>query len=187
VSWFSLQFVSETFVFLRRIQRDTIKNVYWYSCNAPVVIVLEEPEFCGQIFDKTQIKFHENPSNWSLVVPCWRTDRHDEANSRFSQFCERPYKYVRRFLDCYRVDIMVLMGAFVQLYITNTPKVMSGFILLKIFKVRAFYVIDHTVYLHTILRVIVCLHLMLFRRRMLEIHMVMWRDSTIVFIWTLHC
>ena len=34
--------------------------------------------------------FHENPSSGSQVVPCGRTDgrteRHDEAISRFSQF-----------------------------------------------------------------------------------------------------
>jgi len=39
-----------------------------------------------------KFNFHENPSSGSLVVPCRRTDgwtdRHDEANSRFSQFCE---------------------------------------------------------------------------------------------------
>jgi len=29
-------------------------------------------------------KIHENPSSVSLIVPCGRTDRHDEANS-----CER--------------------------------------------------------------------------------------------------
>ena len=26
---------------------------------------------------------------------CGRTDRHDEANTRFSQFCERSYKWLR--------------------------------------------------------------------------------------------
>ena len=37
------------------------------------------------------IMFHENPSSGNWVVPWDRdrqTDRHDEANSRFSQFCE---------------------------------------------------------------------------------------------------
>jgi len=33
--------------------------------------------------------FHENPSSGSRVVPCGQTDRHDEANSRFSQYWER--------------------------------------------------------------------------------------------------
>ena len=38
------------------------------------------------------IRFVENPSIWSRVIPCGRTDRHDEANSHFSQFCERVQK-----------------------------------------------------------------------------------------------
>jgi hypothetical protein len=48
-------------------------------------------EFSEQIFEKySNIKLRENPSSGSRVVPCGRTDRHDEANSRFSQFCEPP-------------------------------------------------------------------------------------------------
>ena len=39
-------------------------------------------------------KFHENPSSGSRVVRCGRTDRHDDANSRFSKFCESAYKRV---------------------------------------------------------------------------------------------
>ena len=39
------------------------------------------------------MKFHENPSSGGRVVPCWQTDgltdKHDGANSRFMQFCER--------------------------------------------------------------------------------------------------
>jgi len=38
------------------------------------------------------IKFHENPSSGRRVVPCGRTDGHDEANSCSSQFCESAYK-----------------------------------------------------------------------------------------------
>jgi len=36
------------------------------------------------------MKFHKNSSSASRVVPCRRTDGHrrDEANSRFSKFCE---------------------------------------------------------------------------------------------------
>ena len=29
----------------------------------------------------------ENPSNGRPVLPCGQTDRHDEANSRFAEFC----------------------------------------------------------------------------------------------------
>jgi len=44
----------------------------------------------------SNIKFHENPSSGSRVVPCGPTDTHmdkqgdklDEANRRFSQFCK---------------------------------------------------------------------------------------------------
>jgi hypothetical protein len=43
-------------------------------------------EFSRQIFEKySNIKFHENQSSGSRVVPYGRTDRHDEANSRFLQ------------------------------------------------------------------------------------------------------
>jgi len=42
----------------------------------------------------TNTKFHENPSSGIQVVPCRQarlTDRHDEANSIISKFCERVY------------------------------------------------------------------------------------------------
>jgi len=47
-------------------------------------------ELSQQIFEKRwNIKFHEKPSTEGRVVTCGRTDRHDDANSRFSQFYER--------------------------------------------------------------------------------------------------
>jgi len=47
-------------------------------------------EISRQIFEQcSNIEFHQNPSSGSGVVPCGQTDRHAEANSRFSQFCER--------------------------------------------------------------------------------------------------
>jgi hypothetical protein len=57
----------------------------------PIVI---KREFSGQIFEKSSdIQCHENPTSGTRVVPCGRTDgqtdRNDEADSRFSQFCER--------------------------------------------------------------------------------------------------
>jgi len=56
-----------------------------YSCQ-----ILMKLEFSRQIFEKyANIKFNQNPSHGSRLVPCRRTDRHDEANSRFSKFCER--------------------------------------------------------------------------------------------------
>jgi hypothetical protein len=39
-------------------------------------------EFSRQIFEKSsKIKFHENPSSTSQVVPYGQADRHGEANS----------------------------------------------------------------------------------------------------------
>ena len=50
-------------------------------------------EFSRQTFEKySDTKFHEKPSNGSRVVVYGRTDArtdgHDEANSRLSQFCD---------------------------------------------------------------------------------------------------
>jgi hypothetical protein len=42
------------------------------------------------------IKFNENLSSGDQVVPCGRTVRYDQANSRFLQLCERAYK-VRKY------------------------------------------------------------------------------------------
>jgi hypothetical protein len=46
--------------------------------------------------DVSSIRFHENPSSRSQVVPSrltdGRTDRHDKSKSRFPQFCEPAFK-----------------------------------------------------------------------------------------------
>jgi len=56
--------------------------------------------FSTDFFAKySNIKFHENPSSGSRAVPCGRTDRHDDANSSFSRFCERaPKKGINQIL-----------------------------------------------------------------------------------------
>jgi hypothetical protein len=64
---------------------------YCSSCKIHVIFVTFECNlnFLHRISKKSDIKLHENPSSGSGIVPCGQTDRHDEANSRFSQFCER--------------------------------------------------------------------------------------------------
>jgi hypothetical protein len=64
-------------------------------------------EIFGQIFEKySNIEFYENRFSESWVVPWERTDRHDDAKSRFSQYCERHQKLdIRRYpsTDVYNV------------------------------------------------------------------------------------
>jgi len=96
---FSLQHLSETFLILSRTEQDVIKNVYFSSYKVDVILVcfLMKLEFSWQIFEKcSHIKFHEIPSGGSRVVfpggmtdTDRRTDIYYEANSHFSQFCQR--------------------------------------------------------------------------------------------------
>jgi len=104
VFWFSLQILSETFFILRRNERDVVTI---YMCGIlftyPILIKLEF--FPKVFFSKYLIfKFYENPPSESRNVPCGRTDRHDQANSDFSQFCRTHLKVygfrLKRFSFC---------------------------------------------------------------------------------------
>ena len=82
---------------------------YYHKCThvciyIPVYIydngqILTKLEFAGRIFEKNSaIKFHENLSSRSQVVPCRRTDM-SKLNSRFSRCCERPWKRSSDFMQ----------------------------------------------------------------------------------------
>jgi len=64
-----------------------VKNIYRYSRRVSDVLV-------SQIL--TKLGFLKNISNLIKVGPAgaelFRADEHDEANTRFSQFCERGEK-----------------------------------------------------------------------------------------------
>ena len=66
----------ETFLILRRTEREVLKTIYWSSSKAPFVPVRSnETWFYSFFFEKYwNIEFHENPSDGSRVVPCGRTD-----------------------------------------------------------------------------------------------------------------
>jgi len=69
--------------------------------------ILIKPQFSGQVFEKKILKYQislKNPSNGSRDVPCGRTDRHEEASSRFSQFLRTPRK--NRLVICFNVLII---------------------------------------------------------------------------------
>jgi len=61
------------------------------------------------------VKFHQNPSSGIRVVPCRRTDGHDEANNRFSQLCESAWKWVlgMAFVNVEQTK-QILYGVFTQ-------------------------------------------------------------------------
>ena len=103
-------------------------HIYRSSCKVPSFChILIKMKFPRHIFEKyTTINFHENPSSCSRVVPCGRMDRqtekHDEANSRFSQFCERA-EMLKNFL--YQIYHRQRLRA-CCLFITKTKHIMCS-------------------------------------------------------------
>ena len=54
-------------------------------------------EFSQQIFEKqSSIELHENPLIESRVIPCGRTDTHDETNIRFFAGLQKRLKRIGR-------------------------------------------------------------------------------------------
>ena len=81
---FSLQLLSEIFLILRKTQGDII-NVHTPSLQVPNFneTWTSAADFGGKKHSNTN--FHVNPSSWSRIISCRRTDRYDEVNSHFSQ------------------------------------------------------------------------------------------------------
>ena len=75
---FSLELLFQTFRILRRIQWDIVINVKTYPCKVPVIPVRFQwnLNFLTDFRKKSlNMKFNQNPSSGSRVVPCGRTDR----------------------------------------------------------------------------------------------------------------
>ena len=89
---FSQQLLSKTYLILRIVKRDIVINV-WKRLHVKYPLFLSDFNktwiFSTYFRKSRNIKFHQNPSSGSWVVPCGQTDKYDEANSRFSQFYER--------------------------------------------------------------------------------------------------
>jgi hypothetical protein len=90
--------MSETFLILKRTEEDTIKNMFCYPCNFPIIYkILIKFKFFRYTFDEyLNIKFYENPSSGSRVGPYRETDGAtewlDTDNSRLSQFLRTRLK-----------------------------------------------------------------------------------------------
>jgi hypothetical protein len=86
--WFFLQLLSETFLITGRISLDIIINVHRSSCKVPVISVRFwlNLDFLVRFSKNTQIS-HLMKIQWEASCSML-TDRRDEANSSFSQFCE---------------------------------------------------------------------------------------------------
>ena len=88
VFWFSLQLLSQIFLILRT-EQDIFINVHRLSCKVPVILV-RFIHFLDRFLKKI-LKYQISCKSIPWAPRCFmRRDehRHDEANSRFSQFCK---------------------------------------------------------------------------------------------------
>ena len=98
VLWFSLLLLSEAFLILRRTELEMIIYIYIYThigLHVKYRLFLSDINETWNLTGFRKIcskKFNKNPFSGSPAVPCARTDRHDEANSCFSQFFECAWK-----------------------------------------------------------------------------------------------
>ena len=82
-------------------------------------------EFSGQILEEySNIRFYENPSSASPVVPCGWTDRHDEINSPFSQFSESALKPFIIPCSSQHAVFILCRSAFLQLTLPMREKLL---------------------------------------------------------------
>jgi hypothetical protein len=78
---------SQTFLILRRTERDIVINVYWSSRNVPVILTdLNQPwSLSTEFLNILNIKFLKNLSSRSRVVACGGTDRQTDRQTDMRQ------------------------------------------------------------------------------------------------------
>jgi hypothetical protein len=93
---FSLQCIYEAFLILGRNERDMIKMYIVVHVKYPLFLSdCNETWILSTDFEKSpNIKFHENPTSGSRVVPCGRTDRWTHGQTKlivvFRNFANAP-------------------------------------------------------------------------------------------------
>jgi hypothetical protein len=90
--------LSETFLILRRFQRDIVIYVHRSSCKIPVILIRfkEILTFSADFRQRVKYQISQNSIQWEPSCSIRtdgrterRRDKPDEANSQVSQFCER--------------------------------------------------------------------------------------------------
>ena len=95
VFWFSLQLLYEAFFILSKIQRDIVINIKSLYVKYPLFLsdFNESGIFLTDFLEKLKYQFSSKSFQWEpscyMGTDGW-TDRHDEANSRFSHFSNAP-------------------------------------------------------------------------------------------------
>jgi len=93
---FSTSFVWNTSL-SKKILAICYINVRRSSCKLPIILLIFKSNFSQQAAQKSwTTKYHKNPSTVKPIC-CqadrretdWRTNRHDDANIRVSQFCDK--------------------------------------------------------------------------------------------------
>ena len=109
VFWFSVQLLSETFLILRRNERDMIKNVFWSSRKVTVILVRFSWNLNFlNIFSKNNTQIPNFTKIRPVGAELFHADRHDKANSVFRTSAKAPnqkgYKKGNgKLLDCDRL------------------------------------------------------------------------------------
>ena len=99
VFWFSLQVLFKIFLILRRSGRDIIKmyiglHVEYRSLSSSFNVTWNTSTDCRKILKhQISLKFFQWEPSFSMRTDRRTAERHDEANSRFPEFCERTLEY----------------------------------------------------------------------------------------------